>query len=217
MAKKEGSQPGQSTQHSVPAAVAAISRMSPAAGEHPIPLNPEATVPVGIVEMIEQWARNAVPSEEEREAYAHDRPIVLDEARCRTILAMVAMGNDKVVACRAAGIDKKTYYAWRRRFQEGDPEALKLGWFWRALDQGEAICETLMVAGINQGGWNWQSRAWMLERKFGDRWRMKSRDDGGASARKVEPEKPLAEMNEEELAAHVRRLEAFDKQRKAPR
>ena len=202
--------------HTIPSAITAIAKLSPSVRDHPVPLNPEARVPMGLMDMIEEWATNSVPSEAEREAYAHDRPTVLDEARCKTILAMVASGNDKVVAFRAAGVDKKTYYAWRKRYQEGDPEALKLGWFWKALDQAEALCEVLMVSGIAQGHWNWQSRAWMLERKFGH-WQLKSRDDGGASAKKVEPEKPLAEMNEEELAAHVRRLEAFDKQRKAPR
>jgi len=201
----------------MPSAVSAVAKLSPVKVDAASPLDPEAKLPTGMMDLIDEWIANAVPNEAERELYATGRPIVLDETRCKTILAMVAMGVDKVIACRAAGISKNEFYSWAKRFRMGDPAAARLAWFFRSLDQAEAICESLLIAGVVQGGWNWQSRCWMLERKFHERWRQKSLDDGGAGAAKVEPHRPLEEMSDEEIEAYEKKILEHEKQTRAPR
>jgi len=77
------------------------------------------------------------------------------------ISAIVADGNFATVACAAVGIAECTYYAWLN-----DPDKPE---FSQAIKEAEAQSEMDAVSIIRNDG-SWQSKAWLLERKFKTRW-----------------------------------------------
>ena len=77
------------------------------------------------------------------------------------IAAIVADGNFATVACAACGITETTYYQWLK--DDDKPE------FSKAIKEAEAQAEMDAVAAIKKDE-SWQSKAWLLERKFNTRW-----------------------------------------------
>ncbi len=84
------------------------------------------------------------------------------------------------VACRAAGVTPKTGYNWRdrgekeaERIDKGEvpyeDEALYLEFF-LSIDQADAQAEQEDIRYIRYGFSDWQSKAWIRERKSRERW-----------------------------------------------
>jgi hypothetical protein len=97
------------------------------------------------------------------------RPDGLSEEIERRILAVVRTGADLAVAAEAAGISRSTLHRWRAR-GEGEGEG-RFFEFEAALARAEAEAEARLVALIARAGErHWQAAAWLLPRRFGERW-----------------------------------------------
>jgi hypothetical protein len=73
-------------------------------------------------------------------------------------------------ACSSAGICAQTYYNWRNASPDFGEEAD------RAIGDAESLC----IDVIRQDA-SWQSKAWLLERRFPDRYARKVRTDDAAT------------------------------------
>ena len=104
----------------------------------------------------------------------------LNKKVCEVICEGLRKGNYVTTCCRAVGIDKKTFYNWKNKGKKGiEPYAT----FLKRVDEAEAEGEMLMMEVIhdNAVSGNWLSSAWVLERKypnrFGKRERMELQTD----------------------------------------
>ena len=114
-------------------------------------------------------------------------PTVLTTENQKKLFQAILAGNNIITACLYAGIGKTTYYEWMEKGENGDP--VYIG-FAEAMRDALAQCEMKLVMAIDkhavgraaqfdkenvrliQDGIppDWKAAAWMLERKFPDRW-----------------------------------------------
>lgn len=96
---------------------------------------------------------------------------------CDTICENLRRGNYITTSCRACGITTKTYYNWKRRGEKGEePYATFLERTDKAEAEGEMAClEVIYNSAIESG--NWLSGAWILERKYPNRYGKRERVD----------------------------------------
>lgn len=85
------------------------------------------------------------------------------EAAQKKVLAALKAGATVEAACSYARITKETWYAWQRK----DP-ALK-----EDHEEALATSELSLVFDIKKDP-SWQSKAWLLERRFPERWGRRS-------------------------------------------
>ncbi len=104
----------------------------------------------------------------------------LNKRVCETICEGLRKGNYVTTCCRAVGISQRTYYNWKKKGEEGEePYAT----FLQKVDEAEAEGEMAMMEIIHDNAisGNWLSSAWVLERKypnrFGKRERMELQTD----------------------------------------
>ncbi len=108
------------------------------------------------------------------------RPSKINPEIIAKILSWISEDSYFEVACRACGISRQTGYNWlergkkeAERIDAGEPpyeaDALYLYFYYR-VDQAEAQCEVEDVRYIRGGFADWQSKAWIRERKNFDRW-----------------------------------------------
>lgn len=95
------------------------------------------------------------------------RPTLLTAEVQAAILAALEAGNYRSTAAAAAGIHRNTLGNWERWGEEGKAPYAD---FIVAMQQAEAKGEMQLLAEIRSGADCWQSRAWMLERRFASRW-----------------------------------------------
>ena len=106
------------------------------------------------------------------------------------ICEYVRQGLTYEIAARAAGISESTFYRWRERGERA--RSGKFREFWEALKRAEAEAEQRLVERILAASSDtWQAAAWMLERRYPDRWGRKDRvrhetDFGDALAQVLE-------------------------------
>lgn len=129
-----------------------------------------------------QPCRRSAQARTER-CFAHSggavgRPDGLSEEVERRILAMVRTGNDLAVAAQAAGISRSTLHRWRARgAHEGQGRFFE---FEQALVRAEAEGEARLVTLIARAGeQQWQANAWILTRRFRERWSLGSGAQAG--------------------------------------
>lgn len=83
------------------------------------------------------------------------------------ILRAIAAGNYRVTACQMAGIHRNTLINWETWAKEGKAPYVD---FLGALQKAEAEAEALLLQHVAIGGDGWQSKAWILERRWPGRW-----------------------------------------------
>ena len=112
--------------------------------------------------------------------YMKPNGLKLNKKVCETICEGLRKGNYVSTCCRAVGINKSTYYNWKKKGEKGiEPYAT----FLKKVDEAEAEGEMAMMEIIhdNAVSGNWLSSAWVLERKypnrFGKRERMELQTD----------------------------------------
>jgi transposase len=103
------------------------------------------------------------------------RPAALTPEVQKAIVEALCDGNYLKVACSAAGITYAGFAWWRKRYEDGDPDAQVFADFFDAVKRAIAVSETRAVRDVRAGVMNWQSRAWLLERRFPSRWGKKDR------------------------------------------
>lgn len=104
---------------------------------------------------------------------------------CTPLLAermalLVASGISQMVAGAAMGLDLAVMRRWNtfgRRDIEAGVESPFSVW-WNAMLMAKASCEANWVARLNEGTLvDWRAAAFMLERRFADRWALKTQKD----------------------------------------
>lgn len=93
----------------------------------------------------------------------------ISEDKITAIRSALEDGHYREVACRLAGIDRKTLLNWLKR---GERE--KSGLYrdlYLAVDKAEAKAEEFHLKNIKTASAkNWSASAWYLERKHPERW-----------------------------------------------
>jgi transposase len=99
------------------------------------------------------------------------RPSKLSEDAIAQIESLIRAGATVEVAAQAAGVSRGTIYRWLKQ-----GEKARAGTIARRLrdrvERARAESETVLVARIAQaaGKGSWQAAAWLLERRFPERW-----------------------------------------------
>jgi transposase len=88
------------------------------------------------------------------------------------ISGFIANGNYHAQACAMCHIGTTTFYRW---LEKGEHE--QKGLFrdlWDAVKEAESVAEARFIQTIVNDD-SWQSKAWLLERRFPERWGRKDR------------------------------------------
>lgn len=127
----------------------------------------------------------------------------LDDEMQGKIVQLVQAGNYIETACVAAGIGRRTFYRWWKRGNPDgeDAEDERFRQFRQAVEEAQSIGEARLVNLIRAEASNDpRLAAWMLERKFPERWARASQRAGGASAETAVSEEeafnPFAEVDD---------------------
>ena len=96
-------------------------------------------------------------------------PQKLNRTICDKICEGVLKGNYITTVCRSVGINRRTYYEWKKKGEQG-LEPYKQ--FYDRVTEAEAqaemdILNVIYTSAVDQG--NWLSSAWILERKYPNR------------------------------------------------
>lgn len=97
------------------------------------------------------------------------RPSKLTPERQAKIVQALEAGSYECVAAQYAGVDVTTYCAWKRRgAEEGKGKYYQfLQAVTHALNKSElALATTIRTAGKD----DWRAAAWLMERRYKDRW-----------------------------------------------
>ena len=70
-------------------------------------------------------------------------------------------------ACAICGIDPSTFYRWLRKGEEG--ESKEFSQFYQTIKKANAERERSWIRFISKDE-SWQSKAWLLERRFPQKW-----------------------------------------------
>lgn len=101
------------------------------------------------------------------------RPSKLTPEIQAKIVQLLAAGNFVETVCDHVGLHKDTFYEWIKRGERGwakDKKPVNYVDFSDAVKKAIAQVEMLTVNDVRQGVFNWQSRAWWLERRHPDKW-----------------------------------------------
>ena len=97
-----------------------------------------------------------------------------DDIQQRLILA-IERGLTIADACEYSGISEKTYYNWLNKDTtqiKDDEERKKFVQFLQDIKKAQSECQMYCLDFIMKDK-SWQSKAWLLERRFPDRWAKK--------------------------------------------
>lgn len=107
-----------------------------------------------------------------RAAQPLGRPSELTPELAETIVEILRGHAYRDTAARAVGIDRSTLWRWMKRGEE-ESEGLYFE-FCNAVKRAEALAEADALKGLMYAG-EWQALAWILERKFPDRYGKRNR------------------------------------------
>lgn len=79
----------------------------------------------------------------------------------------ISTGNYAVVVCGLVGIGESTYYSWLEKGVKA--KSGKYREFLESIKRAEAAREAKWIKDID-GDPSWQSKAWLLERRYPERW-----------------------------------------------
>ena len=109
------------------------------------------------------------------------RPSKLNPEVSEKIVRAIRAGNYPEVAARHAGVHPATYYRWMERGElegsavEDDPYRQFRAEVDRAIADAEAAEVGLVIKAARDG--DWRAAAWLLERRFSERWARRERLD----------------------------------------
>jgi uncharacterized protein involved in exopolysaccharide biosynthesis len=108
------------------------------------------------------------------------------------IVEALRIGANPDAAAAYAGISRSTYYNWRK----DDPV------FAEECEQAIAAAEVQLLMEIRSET-SWQAKAWILERRWKDRWGRESRPEAGQDGTKV-----VLTWGDEDMVAQVQQTKA---------
>lgn len=114
-------------------------------------------------------------------------PLKLDDKLHNKIIQYISEGHYFEQAAAMAGITRQTYYNWIRRgenlqeeYEEtgkvGNEEEERLRHFFLEAQKAIATAEDVWIRHIKDAR-HWTAKAWLLERRFPDRWGLKERTE----------------------------------------
>ena len=88
------------------------------------------------------------------------------------LAALIEEGNFMQPALALLGIPRRSYYYWLERGEQDEADEKKTIYtqLLHTIKKADAACERRNVLGVQAGELGWQSRAWILERKYRTRW-----------------------------------------------
>lgn len=84
-----------------------------------------------------------------------------DDVKAKLVKAL-KLGATHELAAMYAGIGASTFYAWKKRAEDGDPEYQE---FVETLNQSESIGAIAALEKITDSE-DWKAAAWLLERRY---------------------------------------------------
>lgn len=123
----------------------------------------------------------------------------LDDQVTKVILQVLRAGGYDETAATRAGVTKKSFYEWLRKGDPAgtDPNLARYRAFRAEVEKARAESESRSVALVAQAATtNWQAAAWLLERRWPERWARPSqreKDEGAGAPVTVDP---FAEVDE---------------------
>lgn len=102
---------------------------------------------------------------------AGGRPEILNDTLMAQICECIAIGMTILRACAYCNISRETYYQWKRIGKE-KPDSV-YGLFIENIKTADAKSEFKLLSDI-QNDVSWQSKCWVLERKWPKVWGRKS-------------------------------------------
>ena len=102
------------------------------------------------------------------------KTLLYSEAKDRLLLA-ITKGLTILDACEYAGISEQTYYNWLNKDVKSianEEDKKKYLEFLESLKKAQSECQMYCLDFIMKDK-SWQSKAWVLERRFPDRWAKK--------------------------------------------
>jgi molybdenum cofactor biosynthesis enzyme len=110
------------------------------------------------------------------------RPPGITPEITRELTEAIKTGAYIETAIVAAGVAKSTFYDWLRHAekdrQEGKRKSVYIE-FAKDIRKALATAELDLIKKVQLSGMHWQRYAWMLERRFRDRWALQKGDTGG--------------------------------------
>lgn len=95
------------------------------------------------------------------------RPTKLTTEITDQLFNLIRMGLPIIDACSIAGISESSYYSWKKSAENGEsPKFLK---FLEDLKKAESEAKEKLLQHI-QRDQSWQSKAWILERRWAGDW-----------------------------------------------
>lgn len=139
------------------------------------------------------------------------RPTKCTADLIRRISQAILAGLKIEVACQYVNISKNAFYMWLDKGSRAKEGSIYRK-FYDAIKGVEAQAELNLLLRI-QNDESWQSSAWILERRFRDRWAKKeivevSGPDGGAI--EMEERKKLERLSPKELDEYISMLEKMN-------
>jgi len=126
------------------------------------------------------------------------RPTKLTKEVQTKIINAIRGGLPVVSAAGLAGISEKTFYNWKTLGEEDETEKSKYFQFLQAVKTAERESEANLVAKI-QTDESWQSKAWILERRFPSRWSRIEKREVKADVSVATPDNPEVQKLLEKL------------------
>ena len=140
------------------------------------------------------------------------RPSKLTPILQEKIVELISLGMPKEHVCDAVGVGETTFYRWLEKGRNA--KRGKYREFWEAIQKAEKDFEARALANIQRiarevkdeegrivDKGNWQAWAWLLERKWPDKWgrKMKLEHSGEMKIRNItkEEEKEIKEIAKE--------------------
>jgi transposase len=93
---------------------------------------------------------------------------VLTPEMLEAVGLLLAEGHFKETVADFLGIDRTTWWRWEQRGEQ-EPGSI-FAEFCNVVKKASAAAEILLLRGIRAGGEGWQSKAWISERRFPQRW-----------------------------------------------
>ena len=95
------------------------------------------------------------------------RPTSLTPEVERKICASLRAGNYRETAAAAGDVDARSVRRWLERGEQGEEPFAA---FLSAVQKAEAAAERRLLRAIRKGVDNWQSKAWIMERRWPAKW-----------------------------------------------
>ena len=132
------------------------------------------------------------------------RPTKATPETLKIIIDAVSEGLTYETSAALAGITYQTLHDWKKKGGQGDPVFVD---FAEKLMVAEAEGEYTLLANIRRAGESqWQASAWILERRYPQRYGRVDRLKAELTGKDGDPVQIAKSTSDEEIEAHIKRI-----------